>query len=138
MLTDGRKALVDEVDESAFRFVGEHLAKPESGLGLPASLLRRTLEMRGVRRAEEPRSRPRPRHDSDGDGDGDESDGDGSVLGRAQRCTASAGASHSAATARSWEPPSNVGLALIEEWEASLEAQAELEAEEAREIDRDR
>ena len=77
MLTDGRKALVDEVDESAFRFVGEHLAKPESGLGLPASLLRRTLEMRGVRRAEEPRSRPRPRHDSDGDGDGDESDGDG-------------------------------------------------------------
>jgi hypothetical protein len=41
---------------------------------------------------------------------------------------------YSAATA-SWEPRSNVGLALIEEWEASLEAEAELDAEEARELE---
>ena len=41
---------------------------------------------------------------------------------------------YSAATA-SWEPRSNVGLALIEEWEASLEAEVELDAEEARELE---
>ena len=43
---------------------------------------------------------------------------------------------YSAATA-SWEPRSNVGLELIEEWEASLEAEAELDAEEARELEED-
>ena len=40
---------------------------------------------------------------------------------------------YSAATA-SWEPEVNVGTALIEEWEASLEAEAELDAEEEREL----
>ena len=39
-----------------------------------------------------------------------------------------------AATA-SWEPRLNVGLELIEEWEASLEAEAELDAEEARDLE---
>ena len=33
------------------------------------------------------------------------------------------------------EPCSNVGLELIEEWEASLEAEAELDAEEARDLE---
>ena len=40
----------------------------------------------------------------------------------------------SASTA-SWEPQENVGTLLIEEWEASLEAEAELDAEEARELE---
>lgn len=41
------------------------------------------------------------------------------------------------ADAATWEPVENVGLALIEEWEASLEAEAELDAEEACELDGD-
>jgi hypothetical protein len=41
---------------------------------------------------------------------------------------------YSASTA-SWEPAVNVGKLLIEEWEASLEAEAELDAEEARELE---
>lgn len=39
------------------------------------------------------------------------------------------------AAAATWEPQVNVGTALIEEWEASLEAEAELDAEEARELE---
>ena len=41
---------------------------------------------------------------------------------------------YSASTA-SWEPHWNVGTTLVEEWEASLEAEAELDAEEARALE---
>mmetsp|Transcript_20787 Transcript_20787/g.51930 ORF Transcript_20787/g.51930 Transcript_20787/m.51930 type:complete len:133 (+) Transcript_20787:245-643(+) len=39
------------------------------------------------------------------------------------------------AAAATWEPEMNVGTELIEEWEAMLEAEAELDAEEARELE---
>ena len=55
-------------------------------------------------------------------------------LGRAQRSTTSAGPATRRPRHRG-EPRSNVGLELIEEWEASLEAEAELDSEEARELE---
>ena len=67
--------MMHEVEDDAVRLVDEHLATPESGLALPASLVRRTFEARRARRAEDSTPRTRARDCRDDEGDGDEADG---------------------------------------------------------------